>query len=73
MIENNRYTLRHSVYPKPYLQAGFHCSQFCAQTSCHKCNKYINMCANESQPCPSCVKSRIGNIGVRELCPQGGP
>jgi hypothetical protein len=47
MIKNNRYTLRHYVHPKPYLQAGFYCSQFwrkrivinliniliCAQTS----------------------------------------
>lgn len=31
-----------------YLQAGFHCSQFCVQRGCRKCKKNINMCAYES-------------------------
>jgi len=27
-----------------------HCLQFCAQTSCRKFKKYINICANKSPP-----------------------
>jgi len=52
MIKNKRFTLRigHPVHPKFYLQAGFHCSKFCEQTSRRKFKKYIIMCANESQP-----------------------
>jgi len=49
-IDRVRNSLRHSIHPKLYPQAGFQCSPFCAQTSCRKFKIYINMCANEYAP-----------------------